>query len=231
MPAPAPKVRERSRDAILVAAEAAFAEHGFSGARIDDIAAASGFNKTLIFRHYGDKLGLYTAVLKRIDEEITNLQRTNFAPLLQTEDLVKSRAKFTSLIKAMAGTTFDYMVAHHRTLRILNWEAAEGWRTFAKIATQFPTEELERVEDIFRQARRAGLLRSGFHPLIQMSMVSQICVSYLASLPLYQLIVADKDLAAEGSLEEAKKYVVEAIVRGMVTEEHKGLFDRQGQLQ
>jgi len=219
MQARATKVRKRSRDAILVAAEAAFAAHGFGGARIDHIAAASGFNKTLIFRHYGDKLGLYTEVLKRIDEEIASLQKANFASLLQVEDPVSNRAKFRSLIKAMAGTTYDYMLAHPRTLKILNWEAAEGWRTFAKIATQFPTKELERVEGIFRQARRAGLLRSGFHPLIQMSMVSQICISYLSSVPLYQLLVSREDLGAEQSLADAKKYVVEAIVDGMVTED------------
>jgi TetR/AcrR family transcriptional regulator len=219
MPAPAAKVRKLSRDAILVAAEAAFAEHGFSGARIDDIAAASGFNKTLIFRHYEDKLGLYSEVLKRTDEEIASLQRNTFAPLLQAKDLVRNRERFRSLLKAMAETTYDFMLAHPRTLKILGWEAAEGWKTFTRIATQFPTEELKRIEAIFRQARRAGLLRSGFHPLVQMSMVSQICVSYLSSLPLYQLLVSGEDLSSERSLEEAKKYVVEAIVRGMVTEE------------
>jgi TetR/AcrR family transcriptional regulator len=219
MPATATKVRKLSRDAILEAAEAAFAEHGFSGARIDDIAAASGFNKTLIFRHYADKLGLYTEVLKRTDEEIASLQRNTFAPLLQAKDLVRNRERFRSLLKAMAGTTYDYMLAHPRTLKILGWEAAEGWKTFARIATQFPAEELNRIEAIFRQARRAGLLRSGFHPLVQMSMVSQICVSYLSSLPLYQLLVSGEDLSGERSLEEAKKYIVEAIVHGMVTEE------------
>lgn len=218
MPAPATKVRKSSRYAILVAAEAAFAEHGFSGARIDDIAAAAAFNKTLIFRHYGDKLGLYTEVLKRIDDEIASLQRNSFSSLLRAENLVRSRAKFRSLLKAMAGTTYDYMVAHPRTLKILNWEAAEGWKTFARIATQFPTEELRRIERIFRQAWRAGLLRSGFHPLIQMSMISQICVSYLGSLPLYQLLVSGDDLSSERSLAEARKYVVEAILHGIARE-------------
>ena len=92
----ATKVRERSRDAIFIAAEAAFAEHGFSGARIDDIAAASGFNKTLIFRHHTDKLGLYTETIKRIDEEIASLQKASIAPLLRAEKLLSSRAKFKS---------------------------------------------------------------------------------------------------------------------------------------
>ena len=219
MPVSAATARERSRDAILAAAEAAFAEHGFSGARIDDIAAASGFNKTLIFRHYGDKLGLYTEVLKRTDEEIGSLQRKNFSPLLRVENLVRNRAKFKSLLKSMAETTFDFMVAHPRTLKILNWEAAEGWKTFAKIARQLPTAELKQMEAVFRQARRAGLLKSGFHPLIQMSMVSQVCVSYLGSVPLYQLLVSGEDLGSGSSLKEARKYVVDTILHGMTGED------------
>jgi len=101
-------------------------------------------------------------------------------------------------------------------LKILNWEAAEGWRTFSKIAAHSPTDELTPIEDLFRQGRRAGLLRSGFHPLIQISMISQICVSYLGSVPLYQQLVPDEDLAGEKGLMEARKYVVEAIVHGMV---------------
>ena len=58
---------EVARKAILDAAEEIFAEHGFDGARIDAIAAVSGYNKSLIFHYFDDKLGLYTAVLKRIE--------------------------------------------------------------------------------------------------------------------------------------------------------------------
>ena len=219
MPALKAKPRTLSKDAILVAAEAAFAEHGYSGARIDDIAASSGFNKTLIFRHYKDKLGLYTEVLKRTDRHIASLQQRNFLPLLRDKDLAESRTRFTTLLKAMAETTYDYMVSHPRTLRILSWEAAEGWKTFARISTQLPMKDLERTEGVFRQARKAGLLRSGFHPLVQMSMVSQMCVFYLASVPLYQLLVSGEDLSSERSLEQAKKFVVEAILHGIVREE------------
>lgn len=87
MPAAIARKRQTSREAILSTAEAAFAEHGFSGARVDDIAESSGFNKTLIFRHFGDKLGLYAEVLKHVDEGIGSLQARSLAPLLQTENL------------------------------------------------------------------------------------------------------------------------------------------------
>ena len=119
----------------------------------------------------------------------------------------------------MAETTFDYMIEHPLTLRILNWESAEGWKTFAKIATRLPIDELKPMEEIFRQARKAGFLRSAFHPLIQISMVSQICVAYLSSLPLFQLLISDEDLDTQESLSKARKYVVEATVRGMTGED------------
>ncbi len=107
------------------------------------------------------------------------------------------------------------MVEHPSTLKILNWEAAKGWKTFSKIASVFLTEDLKRMEVAFRRAWRAGSLRSNFHPLIQLSMVSQICVSYLASVPVFQLLVPGEDLVSAKSLSQARKFVVEAVVHGM----------------
>ncbi len=42
---------EKTRETILDTAEAAFAEHGFDGARIDAIARASGYNISLLFQY------------------------------------------------------------------------------------------------------------------------------------------------------------------------------------
>jgi AcrR family transcriptional regulator len=53
------------RDRILDAASAVFAELGFAGARIDDIAARAGVNKAMLYYHVGDKTALYSAVLLR----------------------------------------------------------------------------------------------------------------------------------------------------------------------
>ena len=55
---------EGAREAILNAGEEVFAEHGFDRARIDAIAKASGYNKSLIFQYFSDKLGLYAAVIR-----------------------------------------------------------------------------------------------------------------------------------------------------------------------
>src|SRR5579883_2677374 len=65
---------EGAKEAILNAAEEVFAEHGFDGARIDAIAAKAGYNKSLIFQYFGDKLNLYAEITKRADREMAELQ-------------------------------------------------------------------------------------------------------------------------------------------------------------
>ena len=61
---PPTKDQER-RDRILDAASAVFAELGFAGARVDDIAERAGVNKAMLYYHVGDKQALYSAVLLR----------------------------------------------------------------------------------------------------------------------------------------------------------------------
>jgi TetR/AcrR family transcriptional regulator len=55
---------ERTRAAILEAAEEEFANRGFAGARIDSIANTVGIRRASLFYHYSDKATLYAAVLE-----------------------------------------------------------------------------------------------------------------------------------------------------------------------
>lgn len=54
---------------ILEAAARTFAEKGFEGARVDEIAAAAGVNKATLYYRIGDKAALYEAVLEQLLEK------------------------------------------------------------------------------------------------------------------------------------------------------------------
>ena len=74
-PAPEERVRdaERTKRALLDAAQAEFAAKGLEGARVSEIAERAGVNKQLISYYFGGKEGLYEAILQRwydIEEEI-----------------------------------------------------------------------------------------------------------------------------------------------------------------
>jgi AcrR family transcriptional regulator len=118
---------EKTREAIPAAAEAEFAGHGFDGARVDAIAERSGFNKNLIFRYFGQKLGLPAAILRRVDQELHYLKAQVFPPMVAGRSV-------TALATAI-GVIFEYLVDHPRFLRVLTWEMAAGWRTTSQIIT------------------------------------------------------------------------------------------------
>src|SRR5438876_6235119 len=104
-----PRDATRARQLILDAAQAVFAEHGFDGARIDAIAKASGYNSSLLFHYFDDKLGLYTEVVKRADREMSELQARVLAPLLGAETDFSNAHEFKALLVVIVTTIFDYL--------------------------------------------------------------------------------------------------------------------------
>ncbi len=53
-----------TRRALLEAAAVLFAEHGFEGVSVEDVADRARVNKALVSYHFGGKRGLYVAVLE-----------------------------------------------------------------------------------------------------------------------------------------------------------------------
>ena len=214
---------EGAREAILNAAEAIFAEHGFDGARIDTIAAASGYNKSLLFHYFDDKLGLYAAVIRRADKELDELQEQIVASLQQMaaslhDEATLSRLEFSAMLKTVIGAFFDYLIEHPRFMRILLWEMAEGWQTYAKIMSQKDREDVNRMMPIFHKLQRDGLLRSGVDPAVQVVIAIFSCYYYLSTLPLLQMLLPGQDISSAAALARAKEYVIEFVTRGLIVD-------------
>jgi AcrR family transcriptional regulator len=72
--------RQRRHERILGAAEDLFATHGFAKTTVDEIAAAAGVSKGLVYDHYASKEALLDAVWERLVEAWTEAVRaTKFA--------------------------------------------------------------------------------------------------------------------------------------------------------
>jgi AcrR family transcriptional regulator len=209
---------EVSRNAILDAAEEIFAENGFDGARIDAIAAASGYNKSLIFHYFDDKLGLYTAVLKRIDQQGNELQAIMLTSLLTDESVTSDAGKFRTFVQIVIRWIFDYMVENPRVLRMLVWEAAEGWKTIKKIASQFNTDDVEMFRQLLSKAQEAGLIRPGTDPYLMFLMAITTCMSYPIFTPYLEMAFKDEDLSSPEALVRAREMIVDFVVHGLIVD-------------
>ena len=67
---------EGTRRNIVEVATAEFAGKGFSGARVDDIAARTKTSKRMIYYYFGGKEGLYIAVLEAAYRSIRTIEAT-----------------------------------------------------------------------------------------------------------------------------------------------------------
>jgi AcrR family transcriptional regulator len=170
-----------TRQRILDAAESHFAQDGFSGARIDAIAADSTYNKSLIFQYFEDKAGLYRAVIRR--------QRTQAAPeLLALARSYSPRKPDASLLRQFFEQFirwhFAFFQTHANYRRILAWEAAEGWTTYNTVDMTDEEAELHAAIGAWlRRAQAAGVLRVDFDPEFLLFNIANLCLNLLASLP------------------------------------------------
>jgi TetR/AcrR family transcriptional regulator len=206
---------EGARQAILDAAEEVFAEHGFDGARIDVIAKVAGYNKSLIFQYYGDKLALYAAVIRRADDQTRTMQNEALSKLMNVDPrLVPDQIR--DLLSEFVGWYFDYILEHPRIMRIYLWEMAEGWQTFSKVISQRDLDDVDQFAPVLAKLQGAGLLRKHPNPLLQVSPALFIGALYLSYLPLYRAMLPDLDFSSPAELAHARRFVIEFTVNGLL---------------
>jgi AcrR family transcriptional regulator len=102
---------QRTRRLLLEAAVQEFADKGFAGARINVIAERAGVNKERIYQYYGDKDGLFSAVLS------TELDRV--------VEAVPVAATGPADLADYVGRMFDHYATRPYLARLLYWEGLE----------------------------------------------------------------------------------------------------------
>src|SRR5688500_17290522 len=62
--------REARRESIMRAAAEAFGAKGYAATSMEDVAAACGITKLIVYRHFDSKEALYDAVLERVSDRL-----------------------------------------------------------------------------------------------------------------------------------------------------------------
>ncbi|HEU0019595.1 MAG TPA: TetR/AcrR family transcriptional regulator [Thermoleophilaceae bacterium] len=79
------------RAVILATAGPLFAEDGYAGTRLDDVAAAAGVTKPILYRHFDSKKALYIALLDKHEADLPSFfeRVAGVAPDLAPDALVR----------------------------------------------------------------------------------------------------------------------------------------------
>jgi len=99
-----------TKDRLLTAAAALFAEHGFHGTKIRDIAARARVNVAAGNYHYGSKKALYLAVLRAQFAEIRASLAARGATRAPSELARLGRRELAGLLRARVKVMLDILI-------------------------------------------------------------------------------------------------------------------------
>jgi AcrR family transcriptional regulator len=147
----------RTRTEILDVATREFADRGYNGARVDEIATKTRTTKRMIYYYFGSKEQLYIAVLERVYQQIRTAEQA-----LDVEGLDPVDA-----IRRIAELTFDHHQSHPDFIRLVSIENINRAEHMAK-SPRFPGQNasvLSLIEQILARGRAQGRFRRGVDAL------------------------------------------------------------------
>ena len=168
----APPVRRRdavrTRNEILDVATSEFADRGFAGARVDEIAERTRTTKRMIYYYFGGKEQLYIAVLEQAYSLIRSLEQK-----LDVEHLDPVEA-----IRELAGLTFDHHESHPDFIRLVSIENIHRAEHLSRstVLSGLANPALDVLGAILRRGWDAGLFREDVDALDVHQVISSFCV-------------------------------------------------------
>jgi AcrR family transcriptional regulator len=152
-PATRPQDPEGVRRNILEVASRAFAEHGYSGARVDEIAARTDTSKRMIYYYFKDKEGLFVAALEAAYATMRQVERELNLTGLGPAEALRRLTEFT----------FDYQNGHPWFVRLIIVENIHNGEHLAKSAEiqKLNLSIIEMLRDVYDRGVREGDFRPG----------------------------------------------------------------------
>jgi AcrR family transcriptional regulator len=200
--------RERTRTEILEVATREFAEHGYSGARVDEIAARTRTTKRMLYYYFGSKEGLYTEVLERAYAQIRAAEQE-----LDVEHLEPVAA-----IRRLAELTFDHHEAHPDFIRLVSIEnihRAKHIRASGRFA-DLNTPAIDLIARILARGRADGTFRRDVDAVDVHMLISSFCVFRVANRHTWATIF-DRDLVDPDLRERYRRMLGDTIVSYLTT--------------
>jgi AcrR family transcriptional regulator len=194
---------DRTRQDILDIATSEFAERGYSGARVDEIAARTRTTKRMIYYYFDNKEGLYAAVL---EEAYAAIRREEQA--IEVEHLEPVAA-----IRTLAELTFDHHESHPEFIRLVAIENIHHAEHLARLpdleALGSPATRV--IEAILERGRADGLFRPDADAVDIHMTISAYCVFRIANRHTWRTLFG-RDLLDPSRREEQRRMLGDLVV-------------------
>ena len=198
-----PRDADRTREEILRAAMAEFADHGFGGARMEAIAERSKVDKKLIYYYFAGKDELFLAVL---EQSYADIRAAEHALHLEASDPLQA-------IETLVAFTWQHYLRHPEFLALLNSEnmLRAGHLKRSRRIRQMNSPLIEVLADVLARGEASGTLRSGIDPMQLYISIAGLAYFYLSNKHTLGAVFG-RDLTAPGALAERLAHMTEVVL-------------------
>ena len=192
---------ERTAERILDVAEELFAERGYQGTTLRDVATRVGVRPPSLYNHFASKDALYAAVLERgIGPVIELLARSAAAPAGQPSD---PASLVTDLMEILARRPAIPRLVQHETLA--------GGQRLTPILRSWIVPAFERAHELVAANPAAARWSREQIPLLVLAMY-HVVVGYFTFASFYRDLGGD-ELLGEAALEAQTRFLRELVER------------------
>ncbi len=191
---------ERTAERILDAAEALFAERGYAGATLRDVAQAVGLRVPSLYNHFARKEELYEAVLERgIRPVLVSLAAFVDAP----DDPERQRVVLEEVV--------DRIGRRPNIARLIQFEILTGGERLTPLLRERLGPILTQTAELVAQTPGARVWREEHLPHLVLA-IFHVVVGYFTIAPFYRDL-SGQDLLSKRSLAEQAAFLNELVNR------------------
>jgi len=190
---------EHTRDRILDAAEALFADRGFEGAALRDVAARVGIRTPSLYNHFPSKEALYAAVLERVVEPVLAL----LAEIVQSSPAERPDSR------RVVGAVMELLAQRPDLPRLVVREALAGGEHLRPLLQKVVGPVLVRAQEAVRATRGAERWGREGVPLLVLAAYHMV-VGHFAIAPFYREL-SGQDLLEPAALERQTRFLADVL--------------------
>ncbi|ATP20159.1 MULTISPECIES: TetR/AcrR family transcriptional regulator [Sphingobium] len=193
---------ERNRRDIVAIATQHFAEKGYAGARVDEIAAATATSKRMIYYHFGSKDGLYRAVLTEAYRGIRSAELE-----AELSDLPPLAA-----LERLTALTFDYHFNHPELVRLVMDENIRGGPHVGEISEGHNEIVLPKTQALIDRGIADGSFRAGLDAVDLHMTISALAFYFVSNRHSFHAIFG-VDMTSEAAAKRRRAQVIDNVLR------------------
>ena len=193
-----PPVRRRkgelTAERILDVAEAVFADRGYAGATLRDVATRAGLRTPSLYNHFPNKESLYAAVLER-----------GIRPVLDVlSEVVEARAQSDHDVRQPVERTMALVARRPNLPRLIQHETLSGGRHLTPMLREWIQRTFARAYQMVEASSAASRWEPDQFPLLVLAMY-HVFVGYFAIAHVYKDLNG-QDLLTEQALAKQTRF-------------------------